>query len=98
VIHRGPSRGYDGKPLYHADVYLSTEILPHEPAGFMVKDGAPEESSLGSDRDRPALPGSIPLTWQQRAALQKASQALLQQLGVSDVGQGREGTRVVLYR
>jgi hypothetical protein len=43
VIHRGPARGYDGSPLYHADVYLSTEILPPEPASFMVKDGAPME-------------------------------------------------------
>lgn len=31
VINRGPSLGYDGKPLHHADIYLSTLLSPLEP-------------------------------------------------------------------
>jgi hypothetical protein len=33
TINRGPARGYDGKPLHHADIFLSTPLpSPELPA------------------------------------------------------------------
>src|SRR5262245_6265333 len=48
TINRGPSHGYDGKPLHHADVYLSTPLLPLEPTDLLVKDSGPA-SSYGTE-------------------------------------------------
>jgi hypothetical protein len=101
LILKGPSRGYDGKPLYHADIWLFTRLpLPeppprpsaHEPADFMVSDDRPQVDyapRANASEQKPEVKEKNSLTWEQRAALQKASKALLRQLGVSDLGRGR---------
>lgn len=94
VITKGPSRGYDGKPLHHADIRLSTRLaLPesspppaaYEPEDFIVSDGQRQVDYATGTNDaeqRPEVKKEQPLTWEQRASFQKASKALLQQLGV----------------
>ena len=102
LIEKGPSRGYDGKPLYQADIRLFTRLpspeppppppSAYEPDDFMVSDGVSQvayATHANATEERPAMKEGNPLTWEQRANLQKASKALLQQLGVSDLGRRR---------
>jgi hypothetical protein len=120
VIHRGPARGYDGKPLYQADIWLSTALStvmssvarrakeeasatrldeavaaslrrsreadappPWQPA-LTVRESVQEGNGYESDQERSDVTPSEHLTWEQRSALQKATQALLLALGVAD--------------
>jgi hypothetical protein len=86
VIHRGPSRGYDGKPVYQADIRLSAVLPPPWQPELRVHESAPEGNGYGSDQERPDGTPSEHLTWEQRAMLQKATTALLLQLGISALG------------
>ena len=101
LIGNGPSRGYDGKPLYQADIRLFTRLpspepppLPSadEPDDFTVSDGVSQvdyATRANAAEPRPEVKEGNTLTWEQRASLQKASKALLQQLGVKDLGRWR---------
>lgn len=101
LIRKGPSRGYDGKPLYQADIRLFTRLpspepppLPSadEPDDFTVSDGVSQvdyATRANAAEQRLEMKEGNSLTWEQRASLQKATKALLQQLGVSDLGRGR---------
>jgi hypothetical protein len=100
-IMKGPSRGYDGKPLYQADIWLSSSLpfpaqsVPRssqEMADFIVSDSGPQ-GTYGTDATAPEQTPearSSTLTWEERAALQKASKALLQQLGVPCLGRRKQ--------
>jgi hypothetical protein len=92
LITRGPARGYDGKPLHHADIRLYVgcirvavyrHALP-ETTDFTVTDGESladygrEEESHRNEKRTPHL---------ERAEHASAGeQALLLQLGVTDLG------------
>jgi hypothetical protein len=59
-------------------------MLPssHEPTDFMVSDGRPQvdyATRSNASEQRTEVKEGNPLTWEQRANLQKASKALLQQ-------------------
>src|SRR5215470_7999623 len=55
TINRGPSQGYDGKKLHHADVYLSTPLPSLEPADPVVNDSGPERRyGVDVSTERPA--------------------------------------------
>jgi hypothetical protein len=58
---------------------------PWQPT-LTVRESAPEGNSYESDQERPDGIQSEPLTWEQRAALQKATKSLLLELGVSELG------------
>ena len=99
LITRGPSRGYDGKPLHHADIRLSSSLpLPErltplpslEMPVFTVNDSAPGNTyGTGAVEERPHERRREHLTWQEEMKLQKSSKALLLHLGVSDLGRWR---------
>jgi hypothetical protein len=96
AINTGPDRGYDGKPLHHADIRLSapltlpeqfTPLPSQETADFAVSDRTSVvEYGRNASEEQPEDTRRTHLTWEQRGALQKASKALLTQLGVSDLG------------
>lgn len=90
TINRGPAHGYDGKPLHHADVYLSTP-LPHlEPLDPIVQDSGPvNDYGADASEERPEQKKRDYLTWKERDAFQRATSALLLQLGVTDLGRWR---------
>jgi hypothetical protein len=79
-----PARSYTKKPVYQADIWLSTVLPPPwQPAGT-VRESAPEGNSYQSDPEKVDESQSEHLTWEQRAALQKATTTLLRELGVTD--------------
>jgi hypothetical protein len=88
-INSGPARGYDGKPLHHADIWLSTPLPPLEPSDTMVQDSGPETTyGRGVATARPEGRRDH-LTWEERNRFQQATKALLLQLGVNDLGRWR---------
>ena len=71
TINRGPARGYDGKPLHHADIYLSTPLPPLEPTDLRVKDSGPE-SNYGRGVATESPEGRRDhLTWEERELSRK---------------------------
>jgi hypothetical protein len=99
LITRGPSRGYDGKPLHHVDIRLSTSLpLPEqstplpspERPDFTVNDSG-SENTYGPrvSEEKPQEREREHLTWEERDSLQKATKVLLRQLGVKDLGRWR---------
>jgi hypothetical protein len=84
-----PCQGYNGRPLYQADIRLSAILPPPWRLEFAVSESGPESNGFGNNEKRPDVRQSGYITWEQQASLQKASQALLRQLGVSDLRQGR---------
>lgn len=99
LINKGPDRGYDGKPLHHADIRLSAPLPLPEPmpplpsqeiADFAVSDReSVVEYGRSASAEKPEAATSARLSWEQRNAFQKATKTLLQQLGVSDLGRWR---------
>lgn len=99
LINRGPDRGYDGKPLHHADIRLSAPLplpeqstpLPSQETADFAMSARESVADYGRNapEEKPEDPRRAHLTWEQRDAFQKASKALLKQLGVSDLGRWR---------
>src|SRR4051794_9824602 len=48
TINRGPGRGYDGKPLHQADIFLSTPLSSLELPESVVRESGTEDDSTAS--------------------------------------------------
>jgi hypothetical protein len=86
-MSRPATRGYDGKPLYQADIRLSKHLsLPPPPELSVHDDLAAWPSSSGDDSQCPTEGVKQALSWQERSALQKETKGILSRLGVTDLG------------
>ena len=81
-----PLRGYDGTPVYQADIRLSTRVSPQQPDWAVHESSPLANGSAGADDTPPVVTRQDALTWTQQAALQRDTTALLRQLGVTDLG------------
>ena len=86
AIASKPLRGYDGKPVYQADIRLSTCVSPRQPDWAVHESGPQADGSAGSYDIQPDRTRRDALTWAQQAALQRDIAALLRQLGMTDLG------------
>ena len=87
AISYQPRRGYDGKPVYQADVLISTPLPPEEPPALVVKEGDWEDvyvSDVAAERRNGSAKEA--LSWKQREQFRKATKDILRQLGVTDLG------------
>jgi hypothetical protein len=79
-----PARSYTKTPVYQADLWLSTVLPPPWQPAWTVRESAPEGNGYQSDPEKLNGTESVPLTWQQRSALQTATEALLREFGIAD--------------
>lgn len=87
AISYQPRRGYDGKPVYQADVLISKPLLPQELPNLVVKEGRLEDGyASGISVKQTNRVASETLSWEQRERFRKETRDILQQLGVTDLG------------
>ena len=86
TIHRGPARGYDGKPLHQADIFLSTPLpSPERPRSLVRESGTAYDGTASGPEEQTEI-ASPGLSWEQRNRFQKEAKSILRRFGVTDLG------------